>query len=154
MSTSSSEPRLAIILPAYGHSGLMIDAINSVLSQVVSGPILLTIVNDGCKFLQTAIVGRAFSGRRGDVLIEYIHQENGGLSAARNAGINHVLTYHPTVEGVYFLDADNRLSGGSAERMIKLLERSDVKLTVCPEPHWFGGYDVSVLFALIVRKSF
>lgn len=45
--------RIAVITPVFRHSGLVIEAIESIRSQTVAGEILHVLVNDGCPFGST-----------------------------------------------------------------------------------------------------
>ncbi|HTR17512.1 MAG TPA: glycosyltransferase, partial [Acetobacteraceae bacterium] len=98
----------AVIIPVYRHSARLPEAIESVLAQDGAERIATVIVDDGCPFEETEIVGETYALAYDSVF--YLRKPNGGLSSARNAGIAFVLSAFPTVEAVYFLDADNRIT--------------------------------------------
>lgn len=130
-------PRVAIIVPLFKHSSLILEALNSALGQDADFEIVTVIVNDGCPFRESRDVCRdfalAYPGR-----VFSLHKPNGGLSSARNAGINFVMAELPTVEAIYFLDADNRLSPKAIARAMQVLHREPHADWVYPNIDMFG----------------
>ena len=92
---TSSNPCISVIIPTYNRCWILKEAIDSVLSQEFSD-IEIIVVDDGSND-DTAALLSAY----GDQLT-VIHQENRGVSAARNAGIS-------IAKGKYiaFLDSDD-----------------------------------------------
>lgn len=110
------EVRVAIIIPVYQQPGLLIEALDTALCQITDFAYAVVLVNDGCPFAETDHVCREFAGaNRGRIY--YLHQRNGGLSAARNSGIEFALAAFTALDGVYFLDADNRIGPGLLQRL-------------------------------------
>ncbi|MGV3531523.1 MAG: glycosyltransferase [Chthoniobacteraceae bacterium] len=103
MSTES----VAIIIPAYNAAPFIKEAIDSALSQARKAAAVI-VVDDGSTD-ETAEICRGY----GDA-ITYVHQENAGVSAARNRGASLA-----TAEWLLFLDADDRLLGGALENLVK-----------------------------------
>lgn len=99
---------VAVVIPAYGHSNLLPEAIESVLRQDFPGTLFAVVVNDGCPDRETHAVARAYAMRYPG-RVHAVSRANGGLSAARNTGVEFALTVRPDLDFVYFLDADNRL---------------------------------------------
>ncbi len=93
-------------MPAYNVEAFIGEAIESVLRQSVSDWELI-VVDDGSTDATAGIV-RRFTDPR----IQFIRQENAGVSAARNRGI-------AAARGAYFafLDADDRLRPTALERL-------------------------------------
>lgn len=113
---------VVVIVPVYGHSILMCDALDSVLAQPDAPRILGVIVNDGCKFPETHWTCLDYATAHPDRLV-YLQQSNQGLSAARNTGIEWALQNVDGLEAVYLLDADNILvEGGIAEAWATMRE--------------------------------
>ncbi len=110
---------MAVVIPAYQQPGLLAEAILSTLAQ--SEPSYVIVVIDGCPMPEThesaACFARAYPGQ-----VHVIRQENGGLSAARNAGIDFVLASWSDVEAVMFLDADNRMAPDFLARALRSLK--------------------------------
>jgi glycosyltransferase involved in cell wall biosynthesis len=148
---SGEAPRLAIVLPVFKHSVLVNEAIRSALTQTLPVPFRLVIVNDGCAFPETHDVALAASRANPDRVV-YLRRRNGGLSAARNTGIDYVLAAWPTVDAIYFLDADNRLYPTALARAWAVLQ-ADAELgwaypdfDMFGQEHYFGaGGPYSVL---------
>jgi len=89
-------PKISVIIPTYNRSGLVKDAIESVLQQSLTDFELL-IVDDGSTD-DTATVIRDISDRR----IKYFYKKNGGVSGARNFGL-----LKAKGEYIAFLDSDD-----------------------------------------------
>lgn len=145
------DPRLAVVIPVFRHSVLLSEAVESVLDQQAPFGIRAIIVNDGCPHAETEAVAldyaRAFPDR-----VTYLRKPNGGLSDARNHGIRHVLDHLPSVEGIYLLDADNRLRPDAMARAMAVLDAEPGTGWVYPNIDMFGlpfagdyGGDYSVL---------
>src|SRR5690349_20517903 len=83
-------PSVGVVIPVYHHSMLVAEAVESVLSQSLDPAPHAVIVDDGCDFPETSEICRglaaAHPGR-----VTYLRRTNGGLSAARNTGINFLL---------------------------------------------------------------
>ncbi len=100
-------PGIAVIIPAHRQPALLAEALASVLAQR-GVEAFAVVVEDGCPYPETSSIALAFAtAHPGRVFA--LAQPNGGLSAARNAGIGFVLAALPGCRYVHFLDADNRL---------------------------------------------
>lgn len=88
--------RFSVIIPTYNRAHCLLNAINSVLNQTWT-EFELIVVDDGSTD-ETAEILKAITDERMRVL----HQENRGVSAARNAGIAAAWG-----EWVTFLDSDD-----------------------------------------------
>jgi glycosyltransferase involved in cell wall biosynthesis len=130
-------PALAVVIPVYKHSVLLGEAVISALNQQTEFGIGIVIVNDGCPMAETHQACLDFTaaapGR-----VYYTRRTNGGLSAARNTGIEYVLGAWDTVEAIYFLDADNRLMPGSLQRAYDVLADHPEAGWVYPNIDMFG----------------
>jgi glycosyltransferase involved in cell wall biosynthesis len=133
----SLAPRIAIVLPVFKHSVLVNEAIRSALMQTLPVPFRLVIVNDGCAFPETHDAALAAS-RANPERVVYLRRKNGGLSAARNTGIDYVLAAWPSVEAIYLLDADNRLYPTALARAWAVLEADPEIGWAYPDFDMFG----------------
>ncbi len=104
---------LSIIIPAYNVEGTLRECLESVLSQHVDDMEII-LVDDGSTD-NTAEICDEFGIRDN---IKVIHQENAGLSEARNAGLE-------LAEGelITFVDSDDYLEPNTYPRLIGIMER-------------------------------
>lgn len=72
-------PSVSVVIPAYNAERFLKDAVESVLRQTTS-PLEILVVDDGSTD-ETGRLARALPG------VRCIHQENAGVSVARNRGI-------------------------------------------------------------------
>lgn len=101
---------ISVIVPAYNAEDYLEEAILSVFSQTF-GDWELILVDDGSTDSTPLLCDRA-AGKSGKVRV--VHKANGGLSSARNAGIEIAAGSHIT-----FLDADDILPPDSLAIMMK-----------------------------------
>ena len=96
--------RLSIVIPAYNAAELIPSTVNSILGQSFTDYEII-IVDDGSTD-DTLRVCQELAGRSGNIRV--ISKENGGVSSARNAGIE-------AAKGEYlmFVDADDLLVDGA-----------------------------------------
>lgn len=108
--TISGEASVSVIVPTYNCGRFIGEAIESILAQTV--PVSQIVVVDDGSSDDTEQVVRRYTDPR----IEYLKQRNGGVSSARNAGLDAARG-----EFVTFLDADDRWRPVFVERMHSLL---------------------------------
>ncbi len=92
----SIAPTVSVIITCYNHGNYLADAIDSVKRQTYNS-IEIVVIDDGSTD-ETASVVATFPN------VKYVYQENAGLSAARNRGVNE-----STGKYLMFLDADDWL---------------------------------------------
>ena len=83
-------PRIGVVIPVFGHSKLVAEAINSVLSQDYPGEIHAVVVVDGDRHAETLQTASSFVGAN-NRSVSAIFRPNGRLPAARNTGIRYLL---------------------------------------------------------------
>jgi glycosyltransferase involved in cell wall biosynthesis len=132
-----SPPQVAIVIPVFKHSVLVAEAITCALQQDTDYPTVVVIVNDGCPFSETDRVCRDFALAHPDQIV-YLYRKNGGLSAARNTGIDFALAAWSSVEAIYFLDADNRISPKTIEQSFRTLQEHPEVGWIYPTIQMFG----------------
>jgi glycosyltransferase involved in cell wall biosynthesis len=93
-------PLISVIVTCYNYGKFLPEALESILAQTYSDWQCI-VIDDGSKD-DTAIITKKFVD--GDERFRYVYQQNQGISAARNAGIE-------ISEGEYiqFLDADDKM---------------------------------------------
>ena len=80
---------IVVVIPAYNCAEFLMDAVASVRAQHFSD-IPIVIVNDGSTDRTLVLCEKLASE---DAFIHVIDQKNGGVSAARNAGIAYALKH-------------------------------------------------------------
>ncbi|MDN7012324.1 glycosyltransferase family 2 protein [Methanoculleus sp. FWC-SCC3] len=105
-------PAVSVVIPLYNKGPYITRAINSVLAQTVR-EFEVIVVDDGSTDDGAEVVGGF-----GDPRIRLIRQENRGVSAARNRGIEAARG-----ELVAFLDADDEWMPRHLEALLRLREK-------------------------------
>ena len=131
-------PRMAVVIPIFKQPALAVEAIESVLAQKTAFDFRVVLVNDGCPYPETHRVCRSYAISYPD-RVSYVRKWNGGLSSARNAGIDLVLASWPTVEAIHFLDADDRLHPYFMGRAYEALTADPQAGWVTPDITNFGA---------------
>ena len=108
---------ISIIIPVYNVENYLRECVESVCK--LRTPAQIVLVNDGSTDNSGALCDAlAAEAAR----IKVLHQENGGLSAARNTGIRN-----STGDYVMFLDSDDFLDAASTDEMLRnLQEKPDI----------------------------
>lgn len=106
-------PKVSIIVPIYNAQSTISSLIESVQSQEEQSWELL-LVNDGSIDESGLICDEA---SKADARIITIHQKNQGVSAARNAGLDHA-----TAEWITFVDSDDMLTDTFLSSMLNAAE--------------------------------
>lgn len=106
---------LTIVVPAYNVEKYIGECLNSLVKQTLNNHKVI-IVDDGSKDEHTSEICKFYAEKYPD-MIAYVHQENKGLGAARNAGLAMVDT-----EYVGFLDSDDWLVPDYVKRVTEELE--------------------------------
>ena len=135
---------ISIIIPAYNAADYLVQTIESVLNQTYSD-FELILVDDGSTDRTCEII-KDYQGK--DARIKYFYKENGGVSSARNLGLQKA-----TGDFVSFLDSDDLWDKRFLESMYHRLG-ADGKLacfcgyiekrgdTITKYPGHFGAVDV------------
>ena len=115
------EPLVSVIIPVYNVLSYLREALDSVINQTY-------------KNLEILIVDDGSTDGSGDVCDEYlsdprvivIHQENKGLSGARNTGLDRM-----TGEYVAFLDSDDAFMPEMIEKMLDAMIQNQAEISIC-----------------------
>jgi glycosyltransferase involved in cell wall biosynthesis len=110
-----STPRLVTtVIPVFNRAALLREAVDSVLAQTYR-PIEIVIVDDGSTD-DTAAVADELARAHAEI-IRVIHQQNGGVGAAREAG-----RVAARGEFLQYLDSDDLLLPSRFERLVAALD--------------------------------
>lgn len=116
---ATMQPLVSIVIPVYKIERFLSDCVNSVLGQSYQALEILLVDDgspDGCPALCDGFAET-------DARVRVIHQQNGGLSRARNAGLAAACGKY-----VYFLDSDDYLAAEAIERLVVRAEETDADI--------------------------
>lgn len=111
--------KISIIVPVYNAEKYLDRCVASILAQTYSS-LEVILVNDGSTDHSGEICGK---WQQTDPRIAVIHQENQGVSAARNAGLDYA-----TGEFIGFVDADDEISPETYETAIREIKGHDIAM--------------------------
>ena len=116
------EDLISIVIPVYKVEKYLEKCVESVINQTYKNLEIL-LVNDGSPDNCPKICDEY---AQKDNRIKVIHKENGGLSDARNAGIDVA-----TGKYITFIDSDDYISNDYVEYMYNLLKQNNTKKYWC-----------------------
>lgn len=115
-------PKVSVIMPVYNVARYLREGVASVLKQTMPD-LELILVDDGSTDGSASICDECAAG---DARVHVIHQANGGVARARNAGLAAACGQY-----LMFCDPDDRLAPDSCRRMTSCLETNAVDAVVC-----------------------
>ncbi|WP_169308826.1 glycosyltransferase [Paracoccus gahaiensis] len=149
-------PQVTVVIPVKGHPVLLDDAIASVRREMAEGVILrLIVVDDGCPYAETRQCLDDWQARMGAQML-VLHHANGGLSSARNRGIEAALRLDPGLDAIFLLDSDNLLAERAGLTMRHLLETHRDHDWFYPEFDFFGqagNYRTEPVFSPLLQAE-
>ena len=126
--------KISIIVPVYNAERYLADCIESICASHYHN-IEIILINDGSTDSSNKICNEYASL---DARIVVHHQANGGVSAARNAGISM-----STGEYIAFVDSDDLVKPSIYEELINALYESDADLSLCKLLRYTDGVEYS-----------
>lgn len=130
---------LEAVITSYNQGSMILDAVRSVCGQTLL-PQRIIIVDDGSTEPDSlAVLDRIQSDPQWPVPVTVCFQQNGGVSAARNAGIRMARSAL-----VLVLDGDDTLEPGYIEEVSKLLCDDPEMVAASSWMHTFGALDAVV----------
>lgn len=121
-------PKISVIVPVYRVEPYLHRCIDSILGQTYID-LELILVDDGSPDNCGAICDEY---AQKDSRVHVIHQENGGLSAARNAGMDWVFANSDS-QWITFIDSDDWIHHAYLETMILAAEQHSVTQVMCDD---------------------
>lgn len=107
---------VSIIIPTYNVASYIIECLESVASQTYRGSLECIVVDDCGTDDSIALADNFIQHYSGKIDFRILHREkNGGLSAARNTGLNEAKG-----EFVYFLDSDDYITPDCIESLVEV----------------------------------
>lgn len=115
-------PRISVIVPAYNAQDCLEKCIESLLNQSFKD-FEIIVIDDGSKDATPAICDK-WAAR--DSRVRVLHKENGGVSRARNSGLDMARG-----ELISFVDADDHILPDAYETMLKAMEAHGADTALC-----------------------
>ncbi len=119
-------PIISVIVPVYNVEPYLNRCVDSILEQTFTD-FELILVDDGSPD-HCPMVCDEYSQK--DKRVHVIHQKNGGLSAARNAGIDWVFANSDS-QWISFVDSDDWVHPEYLERLLNAAVENDVAVSIC-----------------------
>ncbi len=114
--------KISVIVPVYKVEKTLDACVSSILAQTYTD-IEIILVDDGSP---DACPEMCEELAKGDCRIKVVHRENGGLSAARNTGIEHA-----SGEYITFVDSDDMIAPEMLSVLYDTLIKTDSDMSVC-----------------------
>lgn len=115
-------PKISIIVPIYNVEKYLNECLNSIINQTFSD-IEIICVNDGSKDNSRNILEEY---AKKDCRIKIIDKQNGGLSSARNAGLNVA-----NGDFIIFVDSDDWIAPDMAEKLYNNAILFNTDISIC-----------------------
>ena len=116
------EDLVSIIVPVYNVENYLRECLDSIVAQTYRN-IEVILIDDGSKDSSGAICDE-YADK--DNRIKVIHKENGGVSAARNTGLDIAKG-----DWISYVDSDDYIESTMIETLICLAKKNDVELAMC-----------------------
>lgn len=131
---------ISIVVPVYNVEKYLNRCIDSIINQTYSN-IEIILVNDGSKD-NSGNICDSYAAK--DERIKVIHKENGGLSDARNVGIEN-----STGEYMCFIDSDDFISDKMIEKMREKIMNTHSDIVICNRIHFYNEREQHIKYKII-----
>ena len=121
-------PLISVIVPVYNVEKYLCKCLDSIISQSYKN-LEIILVDDGAQDNSGKICDEY---AQKDSRITVLHTENGGLSAARNKGLDII-----TGEYVAFVDSDDYIACNMIEKLFETLTANNADISICNPIHVF-----------------
>ena len=111
---------ISVIIPTYNREHVLLRALDSVLAQITNGVVSaleIIVVDDGSTDATAELIQQQYPE------VRYFYQENNGVSAARNLGLQHAKG-----DWVALLDSDDEWLPHKLHRQCELINQSELKV--------------------------
>lgn len=117
---------ISVIVPVYKVEPYLRRCVDSILAQTFVD-FELILVDDGSPD-QCPTICDEYAAK--DSRVKVIHQPNGGLSAARNTGLDWIFT-HSDSQWVFFLDSDDWIHPVTLECLLDANQKFNTNVSIC-----------------------
>lgn len=146
-----SNPMISVIIPVYNVENCLAYCLDSILAQTF-GDFEVICINDGSTDNSLNIL-REYEKK--DKRVHVISKENGGMSSARNRGLQ-------AAQGKYisFIDSDDFITPDMFDRLYQRAEQAQADITICnlilyfEDTGKYGYYRDEVLYYHLKNKVF
>lgn len=118
---TSNNPKVSFVVPCYNVESFIEECINSIIKQTYDNIEIIS-VDDGSIDKTGKILDKL---AHKDDRIKVIHQDNGGVSSARNAGIDAA-----SGDYIVFVDGDDYISSDYTEYMVRMVLQDDADMAL------------------------
>lgn len=119
------QKKICVIVPVYNCESWIDDCLRSITTQTYQN-IIIVLVNDGSK---DHSLDKCKEWASKDTRIIVVDKPNGGVSTARNAGIDKAIQMH--TDYIAFVDADDWITPNMYEEMLAFIDRENADLCIC-----------------------
>lgn len=125
--------KISVIMPVYNVEKYIKKSIESVINQTYEN-LEIIIIDDGTPDNSGKI---ADSYAEKDNRIKVIHKENGGISSARNVGLDAA-----TGEYITFIDSDDIANSRQYERLYEVIKKFNVQVSFCKLQRFYENEEI------------
>ena len=130
--------KISVIVPVYNVELFLSDCIESILNQTYKH-LEIIIIDDGSTDSSSKICDNyALTDNR----IRVIHQKNGGLSEARNVGLEYA-----TGDVISFVDSDDLLHVDFYQKLLPILIENNLDIIECGYKKFTENSDIEIKFS-------
>lgn len=116
--------KISVIVPCYNVEKYIARCLESLINQDIEQSYEIVVVNDGTKD-NSAVIAQEYADKYSDK-VRVLHKVNGGLSSARNYGIDH-----SDSEYIAFVDSDDYVSSDFLSTLYNLSKMDNADISMC-----------------------
>ena len=119
---------ISIVVPVYKSEKTLAGCLDSLLAQTYQDIEIICVIDgspDSCGDICDAYAMK-------DIRVKSIKRENGGVSSARNRGIEEA-----SGEYLMFVDSDDTVEPDYCEKMWNAYQQTGAELVICGFHHWY-----------------
>lgn len=129
-----NKDKISIIIPMYNVAKYLDNCISSVINQTYEN-IEVILIDDGSPDESGDIADK---WAQKDERIKVVHKTNGGLSDARNVGIDHA-----TGNYIMFIDSDDIVDTRICQHLLEVCKMNNSDIAICDAYHIFDNNELN-----------
>ena len=119
---NTNDDKVSVVIPVYNAEKYLRICVESLLSQTYS-KLEIILIDDGSNDSSPEICDELAGS---DIRVRIFHKKNGGVSSARNLGIDNASGNY-----IMFVDADDWLDNNAIELMVETINKNKTDACVC-----------------------